>query len=152
MWEPLRIIQYADHPEMIESALRAGGINHMERERNRAADTVEGCNFGSPKIIGFYRPAKLHRFHNQCRKLRHSGTDIETAATPCELPPQHHGDPTPKTITRSSFGSPKLITAFITVDWSQCGIVETAIHLGHETPGRGSQLRTTRLHGGAPAI
>jgi len=42
----------------------------------------EGCDFRFPKIIGFYRSTQFHRFHNQCRKLRHSGTDIETAAAP----------------------------------------------------------------------
>jgi hypothetical protein len=82
MRESLRIIQHADHPEMIESALRAGCINRMEREGNRVAGTVEGCDFSSPEIIGLYRPIQLHRFHNQSRKFRHPGTDVETAAAP----------------------------------------------------------------------
>ena len=94
MWESLRVIQHTDHPEMIESALRAGRINRMEREGDRATDTIEGCDFGLPKIMRFYRPAQFCRFHNQCRKFRHSGTDIETAPAPCELPPQHRGDST----------------------------------------------------------
>ena len=82
MREPLRIIQHTDHPEMIESALRAGRISRMEREGNRVAGTVEGCDFGSPEIIGFHRPTQLHRFHDQSRKFRHPGTDVETAAAP----------------------------------------------------------------------
>jgi hypothetical protein len=82
MREPLRIIQHADHPEMIESALRASRINRMEHEGNRVAGTVEGCDLGSPKVIGFHRPTQLHRFHNQSGKLRNPGTDVETAAAP----------------------------------------------------------------------
>jgi len=82
MQEPLRIIQDAGHPEMIESALRAGRINRMEREGNRVAGTVESGDFGSPEIIGFHRPTQLHRFHHQSRKFRHPGTNVETAATP----------------------------------------------------------------------
>src|SRR6185503_1646431 len=152
MWESLRIIQHADHPDMIESALRTGCINHMELERNRVAYTVEGCDFGSPKIIGFHRPAKLYRFHNQCRKLRHSGTDIETAAAPGQFPPQHRSDSTPETATRPSFRSPKLIAAFITIDWSQGLIVEATIHVCHETSSCRGQPCTTRLHGGTPAM
>ena len=85
MRKPLRVIQHADHPEMIESALRPGCINCMERERNRAAGTVEGCDFGSPKIIGFYRPTPLHRFHNQRRKLRDPRANVETTATPLQV-------------------------------------------------------------------
>jgi hypothetical protein len=82
MRESLRIIQHADHPEMIESALRAGRINRMEREGDRVAGTVEGCDLCSPEIIGFHRPIQLHRFHNQSGKLRNPGTDEETAAAP----------------------------------------------------------------------
>ena len=81
MGEPFRIIQHADHPEMIELALRASRINRMEREGNRVAGKVEGCDFGSPKIIGFHRPTQLHRFHNQSGKFRHPGTNVEPAAT-----------------------------------------------------------------------
>jgi hypothetical protein len=152
MWESLGIIQHTDHPEMIESALRASCINHMELERNRVADTVEGCDFGSPKVIGFYCPAKLYRFHNQRWEFRHSGADIETAATPCESRLQFHGDLTPETVTRSSFRSPELIATFITIDRSQCVIVEAAIHVCYETPSRRGQPCTTRVQDRSPAI
>jgi hypothetical protein len=67
---------------MIESALRAGCISRMEREGNRVAGTVEGCDFGFPEIIGFHRPTQLHRFHHQNRKFRHTGTHVEAAAAP----------------------------------------------------------------------
>ena len=97
MREPLRIVQHADHPEMIELARCTGRISHMERERNQVADTVESCDFGSPKIIGLHRPTKLYRFHHQRRKLRHSGTDIETTPAPLKFPPQHGGNSTPET-------------------------------------------------------
>ena len=62
MRESLRVIQHADHPEMIESALRFGRISRMEREGNRMAGTVEGCDFDSPEIIGFHCPTQLDRF------------------------------------------------------------------------------------------
>ena len=73
MRESLRVIQHADYPEMVESALRFGRINRMEREGNRMARMVEGCDFDSPKIIGFHRPTQLHHFHHQSRKFRHPG-------------------------------------------------------------------------------
>ncbi len=81
MREPLRIIQHADHPKMVESALHAGRINGMERKGNRVAGTVENYDLGFPKIIGFHRPTQLHRFHNQSGKFRHPGTNVETAAS-----------------------------------------------------------------------
>jgi len=80
MWEPLRIIQYTDDPEMIEVTLRVACISQVEREGDRVAGRVQGRDFGSPKIIGLYRSTQFHRFHDQYRKFRHSGTDIETAA------------------------------------------------------------------------
>ena len=80
--EPLRIIQYADHPEMIKSARRTGSINGMEREGNRVAGTVESNHLGFPEIIGFHSPTQLHGFHYESGKLRHPGTDVETAASP----------------------------------------------------------------------
>ncbi len=79
MRESLRVIQHADHPEMIETTLRLGRIHCVECEGNRMASTVEGCDFGSPKIIGFHRPTQRHRFHDQRRKFRHPSADIETA-------------------------------------------------------------------------
>src|SRR4029077_2271147 len=124
----------------------------IERERNHVADMVERCHFGSSKIIGFHCPAKLDRFHNQCRKLRHFGPDIETAPAPGQFPPQHRGDSTPETATWPSFRSPKLIAAFITINRSQCLIVEATIPVCHETSSRGAQPRTTRLHGRTPAM
>ena len=64
MREPLRIIQHAGHPEMIESALCTGRINRMEREGNRVAGAVESGDFGSPEILGFHRPTQFHHFHH----------------------------------------------------------------------------------------
>jgi hypothetical protein len=43
------------------------------------AGMVEGCNFDSPEIIGFHSPTQLHHFHDQRRKFRHPGSNIETA-------------------------------------------------------------------------
>jgi hypothetical protein len=43
------------------------------------AGTVEGYNFDSPEIIGLHGPTQLHLFHDQRRKFRHPGSDIETA-------------------------------------------------------------------------
>src|SRR6185503_20280847 len=111
---------------MIESACRADRISRIERERGRAAGTVESGDFGSPKIVGLHRPTQLHCFHHQRRKFRDSGADVETAAALLEFPPQHHGDSTAEIVAAPPFHSPELIASFITVNRSQCAIVETA--------------------------
>ena len=152
MRKPLRIVQHAGYPEMIESTVCAGCINRTEHEGNRVAGTVESRDFDSPEIIGFDGPTQLSRFHNQRGKLCHSGADIETAATSCEFPPQHYSNPAPETVTEPPLRSPELIAAFITVDRSQYAIVETAIDLGYEAAGRRSQRRATRLQSRTPAI
>ena len=76
MREPFRVIQYAGHPEMIESALRLGRIDCMECDGNRTAGIVERCDFGFPKIIRLHPPIQLYRFHNQRGKFRHPGADL----------------------------------------------------------------------------
>src|SRR5688572_26742567 len=118
MREPLRIIQHADHPKMIESALRTGRIIRMERDRHRAAGTVERCHFGPPEIVGLHRPTEFHRFHNQRRKFRYSGAHVETTSAPFESPSQYHGDSAPETVAESPLHSPEFFAAFITVDRS----------------------------------
>jgi hypothetical protein len=124
MREPLGIIQHADHPKMIESTLRLSRINRIKHEGDRAANKVETCNFGFPKIIGFHRPIQFNRFHNQRRKFRHPGADVETAAAPSEFLLQQNGDPTSEPFAGTPLRSPKLVAALITVDPSQCLVIE----------------------------
>ena len=57
--EPLRVIEHADHPQMIEETLCSPCIDCTERHGKRSAGTVEGYDFGSPKIVGFYGPIPL---------------------------------------------------------------------------------------------
>ena len=59
MREPLRVIEHADYPQMIEETLSPPCIDCTERNRDRAAGAVEGYDFSSPKIVGFYRPIPL---------------------------------------------------------------------------------------------
>jgi hypothetical protein len=82
MRELLRVIEHADYPQMIEETLGPPCIDCTEHKRDRTAGTVEGDDFSSPKIVGFYRPIPLHRFHNQSRKLRHPGADVQATAMP----------------------------------------------------------------------
>jgi hypothetical protein len=82
VWEPFRIVQYTDDPEMIETTLRVGCISQVEGEWNGTAGIVESCDFGSPKIIGFYCTTQFHSLHDQYRKFCNSGADIEAAAAP----------------------------------------------------------------------